>query len=684
MTAREQLQQEEVKLRNAPEDDWMPANVFETSVGRFWGLLGTRDFMRAKLKHIKTLITLATGTALTKALDESLDCLRLCRVDNMGVRDYISAPYIRLHRFQECYDFIKWWATCDPHGTYDWADFSLPYMSIKNADLTEPVSYMSDAYSLSHIAALAFIKFAVAKGLADVISAQAANAKLPDGLETAVTTFLPSGDLAASVSNPKALQKKMAAQAFEAFKMTHDHNKHFGKAVIDPSDLMSQPFPQDKSEATSQRRDSPLSTSSPRGTRHQAASSSSVKTSSEPRWLHRILRDPYLPNMATYTAYLCKFTFFDVGFWKIVYNPQIELQSVFCCVPCCQFCIPAWTAKSSLTKTTTMVTHVSPKCNICEETEGVSACSRCHVVFYCGRDHQKEDFADHKVLCKHGKQAMAKMTTEEIKLRVTPGDELTPDNVFEEGVGIFWSIQSTRDYMRAKLDYLETMMALGTPTSLTEALKEGLDCLRLCRGDNMGVRNHVAAIYVRLNRFQEGYDFIKWWSTCDPDGTYEWGDTDLPYLDIKDADISEPVEIFARNSMLAHLGALTFIKCYITMALTNVINAQEKGEPIDSLPFHEMVTASSDPKALQKKFAEQSIATFVMTHTRNQYYWKAMIDPVSFMALDLPPYYSPGDKSEARYYFRSIFPAWLENPECMIFLQMQLPKIEELTQEQDE
>lgn len=41
------LDDEEQKLRSEPGDGFMmPANPFETSVGHFWGILGTRDYMR--------------------------------------------------------------------------------------------------------------------------------------------------------------------------------------------------------------------------------------------------------------------------------------------------------------------------------------------------------------------------------------------------------------------------------------------------------------------------------------------------------------------------------------------------------------------------------------------------------------------------------------------------------------
>lgn len=47
---------EEEKLRLEPGDGFcMPANPFETSVGHFWGIWGTRNYMRARFALIDAL-----------------------------------------------------------------------------------------------------------------------------------------------------------------------------------------------------------------------------------------------------------------------------------------------------------------------------------------------------------------------------------------------------------------------------------------------------------------------------------------------------------------------------------------------------------------------------------------------------------------------------------------------------
>jgi hypothetical protein len=84
--------------------------------------------------------------------------LRLCRSDDLGVRDIIPDLLLRLGREQECYNFIKWWATADPNGTYDWGDVTLPYLDIRGADTFEPVTAFSKGTNLSHLVSLTLLK----------------------------------------------------------------------------------------------------------------------------------------------------------------------------------------------------------------------------------------------------------------------------------------------------------------------------------------------------------------------------------------------------------------------------------------------------------------------------------------------------------------------------------------------
>lgn len=85
---------------------------------------------------------------------------------------------------------------------------------------------------------------------------------------------------------------------------------------------------------------------------------------------------------------------------------------------------------------------------------------------------------------------------------------MTPPNLFEASVGHFWGIHETRPYMRSRYAVVEAYLAIDTYAAVEAARSHLADMLRLCRGDNMGVRDLVPAILLRLGRDQECYDFV--------------------------------------------------------------------------------------------------------------------------------------------------------------------------------
>ncbi|KAK4159609.1 hypothetical protein QBC43DRAFT_381795 [Cladorrhinum sp. PSN259] len=160
--ARENLELAEAELRAKPANWALPNDVFNTSVGHFWGILDTRPYMRARFAFAQALLKVENCTvAVELALDHFLDMLRLCRTDNMRARDYVPCIMLRLGREQDCYDFIKWWETGTDDG-YDWGDMTLPYLNIHGADCFEPVdNLISKNESLSHLVLLTLLKLSL-------------------------------------------------------------------------------------------------------------------------------------------------------------------------------------------------------------------------------------------------------------------------------------------------------------------------------------------------------------------------------------------------------------------------------------------------------------------------------------------------------------------------------------------
>ncbi len=154
------------ELRNYSEFGEPPENLFEMSVGRFWGMIDTRDYCRARYKLANELCKIGSEEnckeSYEAALSHYLELLRLSPTDNLGLRFKVPFVLLNLNRDQDSYDFVKWWLTVDPNRVNiilscsregDW-----PYMTNQNMleDLSKALKKRSTGPHFA--AALALIK----------------------------------------------------------------------------------------------------------------------------------------------------------------------------------------------------------------------------------------------------------------------------------------------------------------------------------------------------------------------------------------------------------------------------------------------------------------------------------------------------------------------------------------------
>ncbi|KAJ9664506.1 hypothetical protein H2198_000157 [Neophaeococcomyces mojaviensis] len=169
------------------------------------------------------------------------------------------------------------------------------------------------------------------------------------------------------------------------------------------------------------------------------------------------------------------------------------------------------------------------------------------------------------------KKCRTKLAKEEDAVRNATSDLMTPANAFETHVGHFWSTLNTRDYMRARFDLADTTRRLGTLDGVQQALAHLRDMLRLCRGDNMGVRDLIPTIMLQLDQDQECYDFVKWYETEGQRNDYNWRDMDLPFLDVKDANVLESVDFIDRQyGGVHHISAIMLLKLKLLVDILNI------------------------------------------------------------------------------------------------------------------
>lgn len=219
-----------------------PPNLFEEQAGHFWGILETRGYMRARFALVEALLKIKTYAAVEAAQGHIMDLLRLCRGDNMGVRDLVPALDLRLGRDQECYDFCKWWATTGQEDHYDWGDLDNPYLDVKNADVFEPLpaNLIGKWPSLSHSVAIALLKIRLLMDLRALQNSLVIGDKVPQEILDGVRGQLVSGSIIAdnkSIIHAKdqaPLIEKIEVQVQELYTAVKDSNKHFWPALLKP------------------------------------------------------------------------------------------------------------------------------------------------------------------------------------------------------------------------------------------------------------------------------------------------------------------------------------------------------------------------------------------------------------------------------------------------------------------
>ena len=311
----------------------------------------------------------------------------------------------------------------------------------------------------------------------------------------------------------------------------------------------------------------------------------------------------------------------------------------------------------------------------------------CHALLWPrapgGREHQVADRQDHKRACNAVKKAQRLVDNEEQSLRARPADMFLPANVFETGVGHFWGYHDTRPYMRARYGHVEALVQVDTYDAVQTALDNLMDMLRLCRSDNMGVRDLVPPIFLRLGKDQACYDFVKWWHTTGQEPDYDWGDMDEPYLDVKNADVFEPVDIYCHAFRgLSHVVSVTLLKIRLLLdiqALQNSACIGEKlpqelldnvrGQLVSSIVAkNKAIMNSKDESDLIKELRTQLGSLYKGVKKMNKYFWSCLLQPEPHLGAR-PEAFSAGDIAQAQLALRYCYASWVETPGAIDVIQ---------------
>ena len=268
---------------------------------------------------------------------------------------------------------------------------------------------------------------------------------------------------------------------------------------------------------------------------------------------------------------------------------------------------------------------------------------------------------------------------------------MTPPNLFEEQVGHFWGILATRDYMRARFVLVESLLKVKTYAAVEAAHGHCMDILRLCSSDNMGIRDKVPALKLRLGKDQECYDFCKWWATTNGEGQCDWGNMSYPYLDVKDADAFEsPQKFFIKQfGHLHHCVAITLLKIKLLVDVRELQNASVIGNKVPQeildgvrsqlvsgsiVSEKKNVMNAQDQSALIVNLEVQIEELHETIDCMNRYFWPALLDPEEHL-ITQPESYSHGSFEEMQIVLQQTYDAWTETPGALDMIRQLEPKL---------
>jgi hypothetical protein len=327
----------------------------------------------------------------------------------------------------------------------------------------------------------------------------------------------------------------------------------------------------------------------------------------------------------------------------------------------------------------------------CPQRTNLLQCGACRGVNYCGDEHQRADRPQHKTCCEIVKKVLADLQTAESALRETEEDTpAMPGRPFENAVGSFWLWKATRPYMRARFDVMMALLNIRTGEAVRAALGHALDMLRLCHADNLGVRNYVAAMYLRLGRDQEAFDFLKWYTLKDNGGGQNGEDFMSSYSSFKGKDALEAVSLDAQPSSLSMRVAMVLIKTRLFLDMEKLrsamaakgrrgMSSEEKLAFLKEEAMSNILLARPDVLSMEgyqeliQDLTMQTHLAFISVKTRNPHFWPALLNPAPYANVPVTAY-GLGSKEEVTPALRESLYAWTENFEA-------LDLIRQLTQE---
>jgi len=203
-----------------------------------------------------------------------------------------------------------------------------------------------------------------------------------------------------------------------------------------------------------------------------------------------------------------------------------------------------------------------------------------------------------------------------------------------------------------------------------------MDLLRLSRSDNMGVRELVPALKLRLGKDQECYDFCVWYATTGQKGDYDWGDLDLPFLDIMNAEVFELVPEHNLNKYgdLSHTVGMALLKIKLLFSVQALRNAWMLAEKVSQeildaiclelasgtlMADREDIINWRDLTELIRELQGQIRMLYWAVDAQNEHFWPALLEPGRHLTAR-PDAFSHGSVQHMQIMLMYSYAAWAE------------------------
>ena len=201
-----------------------------------------------------------------------------------------------------------------------------------------------------------------------------------------------------------------------------------------------------------------------------------------------------------------------------------------------------------------------------------------------------------------------------------------------------------------------------------------MEMLRLCRGDKHG---SCGALDSRLGREQECYDFCVWYATTGQKGGYDWGDMELPYLDVRGADgLGLREELLHRYADLNQSIAVALLKIRLRDVVWALWEARLLADKVPRdillavqdnilcgtvLAHRKDLLDGESQAAVLETLRGQIKSLFNAVQKQNRHFWPALLKPGKHLTAR-PNYSSSGTIEEMQLVLSYNYDLWTETP----------------------